>query len=239
MGAGLAKAAYAAANALELREHAPVRLFVFMALTARDGDSPPSFYGGRESLAHALAAPGDATGYRSVKKAVSSLTSSGLIALRTRPGRGRRAQYDLLDGRGGILHIGDPSEVPVDEPRPELETPQGSVNKSVRGPLKSTLGTPEGPFGDPSGVPLGGEEDEEETRASAPPRSCTRHSSWEHSQPCRACANDRRAAELHSVARTPDTMSPRIVDCGPGKHKPLPGGTCMLCEFRDPLWEVA
>lgn len=239
MGAGLAKAAFSAANTLRVREHAPVRLFVYMAIIAVDADPHPSFYGGREALAFALGAPRDDAGYRSVKKAVRALSKHGLIDLRERPGRGRRARYNLLDGHGDPLRIGDPSGQPEAAELRPLGTPEGAVNNSHWGPLRAGLGTPEGPIGDPSGVPLGGEEKEEETRASAPTRSCRRHPSWEHTEPCRACAVDRRAAEAQSASRAPSTMSEQRSNCGPGNHRRMLDGSCLFCTDRDPLADIA
>ncbi|GAA1733040.1 hypothetical protein GCM10009746_14150 [Microbacterium paludicola] len=248
MGAGLAKAAYAAASALEMRDHAPVRLFVYMALTALDSDPRPSFYGGRDALADALAAPQDVTGHRSVKKAVRALTAAGLIQLSGKPAPGRPGRYLLLDGRMSPLGVhGDPSGIPVAVEPAGTGTPDGSVNSAERGPLRVTTGTPEGSERGPlKGPPRRREEKEEEarTRATPPlpppitsstatPRTCTVHSSWEHSIPCRACGTDRRAAETAASARRPATMSEPRGACKTGHRFDASSGYCTICGIRD------
>lgn len=104
MGAALAKAAYVAADALEVREHAPVRIFVFMALTALDTDPRPSFYAGREALAGAIAAPRTAGGFKAVKDATSALVARGLISVANKaaPGRPTSTTYSMVTAHHSI-----------------------------------------------------------------------------------------------------------------------------------------
>lgn len=239
MGAALAKAAYVAADALEIREHAPVRIFVFMALTALDTDPRPSFYAGREALAGAIAAPRTAGGFKAVKDATSALVARGLISVANKAAPGRPTKYDLLDGHGAPLKP-DAARSPF--PDSGSGHARGAVNNSERGTLSVETGHAQPPQRGTLTVPPkeDKEKEEEGTRVSAPPpRSCRRHPSWEHSEPCRACAADRRASDEHRRTRPPVTMSERRVDCGPGNHRRMPDGTCMLCEDRDPLAEIA
>ncbi|GAA3654455.1 hypothetical protein [Microbacterium marinilacus] len=72
----------------------------------------------------------------------------------------------------------------------------------------------------------------EEARART--STCRRHPSWDHDEPCMACKRDREAAEAAAAVKLPSTMSPRILDCGPGNHTRLQDGTCTRCENRDP-----
>lgn len=95
MGAGLVKTAYGLADTLSL-DHAPTRLFVYMAVTAKDTDPRPVFYGGRDDMARALGNRG-AAGYRAVGRALASLTSLRLVES-TPAAPGRSADHYLLDG---------------------------------------------------------------------------------------------------------------------------------------------
>ena len=214
-------AAFARADALRLRDHAPVRAFVFMANTAVDSDPHPSYFGGRDALAGALAVPHTESGYHAVKRAVTYLTRHGILSVASKGAPGRNTRYLLLDGEGGPL-------------RPATGAAQRPVNNSEQGPLSDGTGAAQRPEqGTLSGPLRRKEEKEEETRASAPTRSCTRHTSWEHAERCRACGEDRRAAEALTAARRPATMSEVRGDCGTGRHRMLPDGTCMLCTYRE------
>ena len=73
----------------------------------------------------------------------------------------------------------------------------------------------------------------EEKRRETQGRTCTRHASWNHDEPCRACAADRRTEETTTIHRPTSTMSERRIDCGPGKHRRFPDGSCMYCEHRE------
>lgn len=35
------------------------------------------------------------------------------------------------------------------------------------------------------------------------------------------------------LAALPSTMSPEVDECAPGRHRRLPGGTCMFCTHRE------
>lgn len=235
MGAALAKAAYAAAERAGV-DHAPARLYVFMALTARDADPLPVFYGGRDALVSALGAKRSTNGYKAAERVMSALRAHGLVSTERAGAPGRNTRYRLLDGSGVPLSSA-PRSAWGDEGTPPAERP---VNNSEHPTL--SVQTPHAQRPEHPMLSVGlrkREEEEEEGRASAPPRTCRRHASWEHSDPCRACAVDRRAAEAWSQPRRPGTMSPRRKTCEPGSHRRLADGTCILCEDRDPLGEIA
>lgn len=239
MGAALAKAAYAAVERAGV-DHAPARMYVFMALTARDADSQPTFYGGRDALVSALGSKPSANGYRAAERVMSALRTHGLVSTE-RPGApGRNARYRLLDGSGSPLSITRRS-ASGDDGTPHAERP---VNNFEHPTLSARTPDAERPEHPTLSVTLRKrEEEEEEGRAGARPttplRTCRRHRTWEHDHPCRACAVDRRAAEAWQSTRRPETMSPRIATCAPGKHRRMPDGTCLFCEDRDPLAEIA
>jgi DNA-binding transcriptional ArsR family regulator len=241
VGAGLAKAAYAAAARSGV-DHAPARVFVFMALAPLDHDPDPAYFGGAAALAtEALGRQDDDAGLRAVGRAISALRGARLVDRQGR-GRGNTVRYPLLDGCGRPLMAGRlPSG--QDTGWSDAQRPVDSPLTGRSAPDDRTLSVG---WSDAERPTEEERRKEEETRASAlpvdnslPRRTCRRHESWEHSAPCRACAADRRAAEAHAVAQRPQTMSPRVLDCGVGRHKRLPDGTCIRCENRDPLWEVA
>ncbi|RKN66399.1 hypothetical protein D7252_01495 [Microbacterium sp. CGR2] len=236
MGAGLAKAAYVAA-ARAGTDHAPTRVLVFMALVALDADPEPSYFGGRIALAESLGAPSTTSGFRAVDRAMATLSKLGLTAVASKGAPGRHTRYLLRDGTGSPLS--------ADTPRsPSGVARTDHADRVVNNSEHTTVSgrTHHGELSEHTTVSVDlrkREEKEEETRASAPARTCRRHPSWEHSEPCRACAIDRRAAESQTLAQTRGTMSERRTDCGNGKHRRFPDGTCMLCEDRDPLADIA
>lgn len=235
MGAGLAKAALVASAAAGV-PYASRCAFVYMALIARDADPKPTYFGGAAAIAEILGHANDEAGLRATRRAVTPLTRAALLEHRRR-GRGRTSLYALMDGAGLPLMTGrEPSEqtrARQDENRPVKSGMTGrfmSDDRTVSGRMTGQK---------PSSVGEEEEKEEEGTRASAPPRTCRRHPSWDHDQPCRACAIDRRAAEAWQSTRRPTTMSPRLRRCEPGQHRRIADGTCMLCEDRDPLAEIA
>lgn len=261
MGAALAKAAYAAADALDVREHAPVRAFVFMALTALDTDPRPSFYGGREALAAAIAAPRTASGFKVVRDATSALVARGLISVAGKAAPGRATRYDLLDGKGSPLTGNGARSASTDS---ETGHAEGAVNNSERGTLSVAMVHGERAQRGTLTVPPKEEEDKEEegTRASAPPtlpvdnspsRTCRRHPHWEHDDPCRACAADRRASATAITVRATSRISnPRWIDetcpaAWSADRQHVLGeksGQCINCADRplaadDPLADIA
>lgn len=229
MGAALAKAAYAVADALSVRDHAPVRAYVFMALTAIDSDPAPSYFGGRGSLAASMAVPATESGFRSVERAVSTLSKRGLISIASKGAPGRHTRYRLLDGAGSALSPLAPRSVSGEWGTPHAER---RVNNSEHPTLSDGTPHAERPEHPTLSVDLRKKEEKEEgTRA--PSRTCQRHSSWEHGEPCRPCATDRRSSEAAAVTQRPSTMSERRTDCGRGRHRRLVDGTCMFCEHRE------
>ncbi len=198
MGAGLVKAAFAATSRGAVREHAPVRLFTFMAVTALDDSSTPAYYGGRDALADALAAPRTAPGYKAVKQALASLQSRGFIVLDGRPAPGRNARYRLLDGTGAPLSA-TKDGAPSDSPNVLTGHPQGAVSEGEQGTLRVETGHPQPPDGAPSDSPRGEEENQEE---SAPSRFCNNHPGGTNA-PCGACGEARKAADRWKPPRKP------------------------------------
>ncbi len=135
MGAGLAKAAIAVADALELREHAPARIYFAMALTALDRDAQPTFYGGRDALVAALAARRDRAGYAAAERAVRTLVGRGLIDVAAKGVPGRPTRYRILNGRGAPLTPNTPRSAWGESESPHAE--QG-VNNSEHPTLNVT-----------------------------------------------------------------------------------------------------
>lgn len=79
-------------------EDQPFRMLVFMALSSKDRDERPLFWGGREALAVGLGRLGsarDPTTERVVRRNVEALKQAGAITLVQRPHRGRNAGYRL------------------------------------------------------------------------------------------------------------------------------------------------
>ena len=127
MGAGLVLAAYEVASRLRL-DHAPARMLAFMAAKALDADERPTFYAGRDALAHSLGAEPTNAGYRSVERAMSALMSAGAVSVVSKGAPGRNSRYALLDGAGGPLAVNPPRSASCEE----LPTPHADrrVNNS-------------------------------------------------------------------------------------------------------------
>lgn len=157
VGAGLVKAAYAAAQRGALREHAPMRLYAYMAVTALDDADEPLYYGGRDSLADALAAPRTPGGFKLVRQAVSTLVGRGYLDLKSRPAPNHNARYRLMDGAGSALSA-KRDGAPSDSPEASTEHPEGAVNNSEQGTLRVSTGHPQGLNRAPSGSPRGVQE---------------------------------------------------------------------------------
>lgn len=105
MGASLVKGAYE--QYPHLPDHA-MRALVYMAVTAKDNDETPTYWGGRDALASAIGHPvvdlgdgstesGDAAdaAYRAVGRAIESLTVAKAISRAGRAAPGRNASYQL------------------------------------------------------------------------------------------------------------------------------------------------
>lgn len=92
MGASLAVAAYATFSHLPDR---PFRLLVHMALTAKDDDKPPRYYGGAKAMTQALGMdPKRATCRQMASRAASLLVDAGAISRVEDTGyRGKRQEY--------------------------------------------------------------------------------------------------------------------------------------------------
>lgn len=105
MGASLVKAAYEQWPGLP---DFAMRALVYMAVTAKDNDETPTYWGGRDALASAIGHPvvdlgdgstesGDAAdaAYRAVGRAIESLTVAKAISRAGRAAPGRNAAYQL------------------------------------------------------------------------------------------------------------------------------------------------
>lgn len=94
MGAGNVKAVYA------LWRDVPdpaFRLLVFMALTAKDEDDPPQFWGGRETLALGIGRnpPFTESDFRAVDRAMGKLRAAGAIVQSRHSSKMLTARHDL------------------------------------------------------------------------------------------------------------------------------------------------
>lgn len=136
MGAAHATAVYATWGK-RLRGSA-FRLLVHMALTAKDSDSPPHYWGGRDGMAEALGKGADAAGHQAVKRAVASLVAAGAI---TRV-RGGRKNVGAAKWRVNIFP-------PADDQGYEKCTSELSTAPNLRGTKSDPL---RGTESDPSGV---------------------------------------------------------------------------------------
>lgn len=157
MGAGLVKAAYAAAQRGALREHAPMRLYVYMAVVALDDAEEPLYYGGRDSLAEALAAPRTPAGFKLVRQAVATLVRRGYLDLKSRPAPNHNARYRLMDGAGSPL-TAKSNGAPAESPEDSTGHPEGAVKNSEQSTLRVSTEHPQGLNGAPSDSPRGVQE---------------------------------------------------------------------------------
>lgn len=210
MGAGLALAAFGVSATVT---PAARNVFVLMALTAHDADPRPHYWGGRDRLCKAVGAePGEA-GHLAVRRALTALRKASLIRDLSLAHRGHQADYSLMDGDGHPLRpapttVGKkclPNTDEGDQFQAERET--NSVRKvGEKCPPK--------------------EEEDYKEEGAPPPRSCRKHESWEHDQPCRACMADRKAADAWKTA---EALRPR--PARKHKHRAMEDGTCLGCDL--------
>lgn len=199
------------------------RLLVYMALRARDPRSPqdqPRYFAHWKHSARALGltVSDDATRAPSaVGKALHGLSAAGLIE-REGGYSGRAAEY-LLKLPAAAERSAETGDHSAAEGAP-FERERSSVSE---GKVRRNGGPIEGV---------------QEPQGGHPPtrRTCTRHDTWEHDAPCRSCQRDRTAYEQANdraaATRPPSTMSEAVTDCGPGNHRFLSDGTCMVCPVR-------
>lgn len=74
----------------------PFRLLVHMALTAKDSDSPPKYWAGRDGMAAALGRNDDPAGHQAVKRALSVLKREGAVKLDRAPRKARHTARWVL-----------------------------------------------------------------------------------------------------------------------------------------------
>lgn len=114
----------------------PFRLLTYMALTSKDDDSPPRFWGGREALAIGIGRkpPHTETDFRAVGRAMGKLARAGAVELEQHSSPGRRANY--------LIHLEPASQVtnhPVNTGH--LVTGTQDTNRPVR--VSPSDGTPD------------------------------------------------------------------------------------------------
>ena len=180
---------------------------------------------------------------KTVRRALAALETGNAPLIARTPrfsGRYRTSDsYELLIDD----HRSDrpPVTVTTGQPDHRSESPSPPVT------VTATTGHSDHPIGTGMGTGM------EEGVPLAPTPTCTRHSTWEHEDPCRACGHDREAhaawvkaldSQWDSLLSAEDaelrrklvpirtTMSPRVVDCG--SHRWIADGTCMRCEQRKP-----
>lgn len=215
MGIGLVLAAYDAAERLGL-DHAPTRVFVYMAAVALDADQRPAYWKGREALAHALGSAG-ANGHRAATRALASLTTAGAVERTGAPAPGgHNARYTLLDGHGAPLRPIRNAGRSAAHDQPETQDAQPPTNAGRSAPNAGRSAVLTRDAQPPTEEEQ--EKQEEGVHESTPARTCTTHPSWDHDKPCRRCGADRKAAELHEAAidaerqRVKATRPPRLVE---------------------------
>lgn len=219
MGYKLVMAAYAVAERIKL-DHAPARVFVYMALRASDDDAAPVFYAGRDSLALALGVEASPNGYRAVQRVITSLRTVGAIESVKKGSPNNNSRYLLRDGTGSALtqNTGR-SASPVDE--------TGDAQRPVNNPEQVMLSGRTGDAERSKQVTLSdpqrrGEELEEGT---PPSRFCSKHPKGTNGVPCGACRDARLAADAWKPPKTP-----------PRKHVHSfnsVSGYCSGCEERE------
>ena len=122
----------------------PFRLLAYMALIAKDTNTDPTYWGGRDALAQALGKdPGTASARQIVKCAVAALVAAGAIERSYVGHAGRRSEYRMTltsgpkRGNESVPQRGNAS----DPQRGNESVPQRG-NESL--PKGVTLATPQG-----------------------------------------------------------------------------------------------
>lgn len=146
MGAGNAKKAYAYWGDLP---DGPLRLLVFMSLTAMDADDPPTFHRGREALAVGMGRTvadrqtGDPAevaerrrAFKAVDRMICALKDAGAITQLRPAGPGHTAVYALNLSRNRTPITGDH----FDETHPADRGPKGAVVDEECTPVSGTDG---------------------------------------------------------------------------------------------------
>lgn len=219
MGYKLVLAAYAVAERMKL-DHAPARVFVYMALRASDDDAAPVFYAGRDALALALGVGESPNGYRAVQRVMTSLRTVGVIESMKKGSPNNNSRYLLRDGAGSAL-----TQNTGRSASPEEET--GDAQRPVNNPEQVTLSGQTGDAERSKQVTLSdpqrrGEEKEE---GGPPSRFCSKHPKGTNGVPCGACREARLAAEAWRPPKTPKRAHVHQFD-------PV-SGYCTGCELRE------
>ncbi|MBA8815646.1 hypothetical protein FHX48_000698 [Microbacterium halimionae] len=165
-----------------------------MAVTALDDANPPRYWRGRDSNAAALGYDGNERGWRQAREASQKLISAGAIELYRSARPGLSNEYVFTKRVTEQRIDGYVSAVPIAE---SMSTSQPSDEYVSAVEMGTSQTYPK-------------EESGTKKEESAPPtRSCTRHQTWEHDQPCRPCGQDRRAAEKQNANHTPSQNEQR------------------------------
>jgi hypothetical protein len=170
-----------------------------MALVPKDADRNPEYFGGADRLAtEALGKTADEAGLRAVSRAIKALEDLGLLA-REGHGRHQSARYRLLDG--GIppqpLSTGrSPSD--ANRSAHDAHRPAQPARTRRSAVPHTTVSVPTHDAERPALI-----EEKRKEEEGAPTPTCTRHSTWHHDEPCRACRNDREAADAWRPPKRP------------------------------------
>lgn len=126
--------------------HAPMRLLVHMALTTKDSDDHPHYYGGSKAKAAALGFDGSTRGSeRAVERAMKALKDAGAVVMTRKQGPKHPPKYRLVLTRDTPRSaVGVPAELGTEHP-PVLgrtptgfgqNTPRSAVGRGVLGDIK-------------------------------------------------------------------------------------------------------
>jgi len=172
---------------------------------------------GHDRLAEAI---GKTPGTPAAKQALSgriipSLIAKGLIVKITDAHRGINAEYDLVVlrpepvensgmGNGADAAMGNASD-------PEWVTDSRGMGNAQ------------------TGTPAKGQRQGQ--RGADAPTTCPRHPEGNSSEPCRSCMEARKARAAQPTISAPFTVQPGWRHPGIS-HRPVPDGTCRLCDAR-------
>lgn len=117
MGASNVKAVYAVWAAIP---DPAFRLLVYIALTTRDEDCPPVFWGGQESLAIGLGRrpPFTPADWRAVDRAMAKLRTHGALKPRGGSAPGQTARHEVVLTPDAVRQVNTRREASVEHPTP-------------------------------------------------------------------------------------------------------------------------
>jgi len=226
MGAGLVKAAYAVGAVCSI-DHAPMRVFVYMALVAVDSDPEPRYWGGYDDLAVAMGKSGPA-GHRAAGRALSALSTAGLIQS-SGAAPGRNSRYRLLDGNAV------PLRPLANRATPDAHRP-ANVGRSASDEAVDNSRTPDAHLSNAGRSPVATpdahrptEEEAGELGGGKPSRYCANHPNGT-AQPCGPCRDARLADDARSQGSKQDIpRTPRPPKPGECAHASVHSRRCDAC----------